>query len=93
MHTYNVVKRLTVDFASLEAELKRDDWRGEQTCEIYYVKNYIFRYNFFKIRLEISLVESLRSRLLVFEVCLGPALINISTGKILKAVNIRKVRF
>ena len=29
VHTYNVVKRLTVDFASLEAELKRDDWRGE----------------------------------------------------------------
>jgi hypothetical protein len=24
-----VVKRLTIDFPNLEAELKRDDWRGE----------------------------------------------------------------
>jgi hypothetical protein len=49
-------------------------------------KKIIFLGTIFFIRLEISLVESLRSRLLVFEVCLEPALINIGTGKILKAV-------
>ena len=29
VHTYNVVKRLTIDFPNIEAELKRDDWRGK----------------------------------------------------------------
>ena len=28
IHTYNVVKRLAVDFVSLEKEISNDDWKG-----------------------------------------------------------------
>ena len=46
IHTYNVVKRLAVDFVSLEKEINNDDWKG--TVRLYSTctgtVQYLYRY-------------------------------------------------